>query len=81
MYPSFLTIFFYAVEVLTKFLEHPYTSVLNSASDRLLISISFKSFFQSFDLFFHLGHVSLSLHFGSLPVLFCFFFYVLGRPL
>ena len=42
------------------------TSVLNSASDRLVVSILFRSsFFWSFDLFFHLGHVSLSPHFGS----------------
>ena len=44
-------------------------SVLNSASGRLLISILLRFFFSwSFDLFFHLGHVSLSSHFGSLPV-------------
>ena len=47
-------------------------SVLNSASDGLLISISFSSFW-SFDLSFHLGHVSLSPHFGSLPVFLCLF--------
>ena len=44
------------------------TTVLNSASDKLLISILFSSFFWSFDLFIHLGLVSLSLHFGSLLV-------------
>ena len=44
------------------------TSALNSASDRLLTSISFSSFFWSFGLFFHLGHVCLSPHFCSLPV-------------
>ena len=43
------------------------TSVFNSVSDRLLIFISF-SFFWSFDMLFHLGHVSLSPHFGSHPV-------------
>ena len=35
------------------------TSVLNSASESLAISSSI-SFFWSFDLFFHLGHISLS---------------------
>ena len=35
------------------------TSILNSASHRLAISWSL-GFFWSFDLFFHLGHISLS---------------------
>ena len=38
------------------------TSVLNSAHDRLALSSSLSSFFWSFDLFFHLGHISLSQH-------------------
>ena len=41
------------------------TSVMNSESDRLFICLVL---FWSFDLFFHLGHVSLSPPFGSLPV-------------
>ena len=57
----------YFVEVLTKFLEHPITSVLKAASDRLLISIFFSAFSTVF-LFLHLGHVSLSPCFGSLLV-------------
>ena len=36
------------------------TSVLNSASDRLAVSLSLNLFFWSFDLFFHLGNISLS---------------------
>ena len=44
------------------------TSALNSASDRLVISILFSFFFWSFVLFFHLSHVSLSPQFVSLPV-------------
>ena len=36
------------------------TIVLNCASDRLAISILLISFFWRFDLFFHLGHISLS---------------------
>ena len=36
------------------------TSVLNSESDRLATSSSLSSFFWSFDLFFHLDHISLS---------------------
>ena len=47
---------FYTAEIVTKFLEHLWASVLNSASDRLLISIVFHyivyQFFWSFDLFF-----------------------------
>ena len=42
------------------------TSVLNSASDRLVISVLFSSFSRV--LFFHLGRISLSPQFGSLPV-------------
>ena len=57
---------FYAVEVSLSSLSILINSVLNAASNRLLISILFSSF--SFDLFFHLGHVCLSPHFGSLPV-------------
>ena len=44
------------------------TSVLNSASDRLVISVSIWFFFWGSVLFFHLGHISLSPQFGSLPV-------------
>ena len=36
------------------------TSVLNSAPDRWAISSLLSYFFWSFDLFFHLGHISLS---------------------
>ena len=38
------------------------TSVLNSASDRLSISLLLSSFSGLFNLFFHLGHISLSWH-------------------
>ena len=42
------------------------TSVFNSASDRLAISVSFSSFPGV--LFYDLDHVSLSPQFGSLPM-------------
>ena len=38
------------------------TCVLNSASDRLSISLSLSTFFWSFDLFCHWGHISFSQH-------------------
>ena len=44
------------------------TSVLNSASDMLAMSVSLSSFFWGIVLFFHLGHISLSPQFGSLPM-------------
>ena len=74
-------VLFYAVEVLSeficfspKFIEHPY----NKCVEICISSLSPFSLFLllSFVLFFYLGHVSLSLHFGTLPyVCFC----VLGR--
>ena len=72
--------FFYADEVLSSSalplssLSILITSVLNSASGRLLVSILFSSFSRAF-FFFHLGHVPLSSHF----VCSLCFFYVLGR--
>ena len=48
--------------ILNHFCEHPITSVLNCASDTLAISSLLSSFFWSFDLFFHLGHISLFRH-------------------
>ena len=46
------------------------TSVLNSAFSRVLVSTVFFQFFSWNDvLFFHLGHVSLSPHYGILPVI------------
>ena len=75
-FPSFhcwCPVFFFFISLFIAFnsssILHPYTvisvsmlipSVLNSESDRLAISSSFSSFFWSFDLFFHLGHISLS---------------------
>ena len=38
------------------------TSVLNSASGRLSVFLLLSSFFWSFNLFFHLGRISLSQH-------------------
>lgn len=50
------------------------TNALNSAFVRLLVSFSFSSF--SGDLSFYLGQVSLSPHFGCLPV--CIFYPLSG---
>ena len=44
------------------------TSVLNSASDRLPISLLLSSFSRALNCFFHLGHIALSSQFGSLPL-------------
>ena len=64
-----LHFFHYAFGVLSEFSENPVASVLNSAFDRLTISISIIYFFWSFVMFFHLGHISFSPWFCSLPVL------------
>ena len=68
VYPSFLTgSFLGSWGSLLSSLSTFILSVLNFASDRLLIHFV-QLFFWIFDLFFHLGHISLSPHFGSLPV-------------
>ena len=54
--------FLYFASILNHFCEHPDHQFLNSASDRLAISSLLSCFFWSFDLFFHLGHISLSQH-------------------
>ena len=57
-----LLFFPYTFAVLNDSLSIIITIVLNSASDRLAISLSLSSIFGGFDLFFHLGHISLSWH-------------------
>ena len=71
VYPCVWLDLFYAVEVLLSSLSILITNVLNAASEKLLISISFSSFSGVWsDLSF--GHVA----FWQLP---CVCFYVLGR--
>ena len=50
-----LHFFLYFAVILNHFCEHPDSNVMNSAS--LLVA---QFFFTSFDLFFHLGHISWS---------------------
>ena len=62
------------------FTERPYGQCVELISSRLLVSTLFISSW-SFVLFFHLGQVYLSSHFGSLPVFISVYYVELLRLL